>query len=121
MTPSTATLDGRIVLWLDSVLLYDSDYDIAAGLIDPWNNFNWSAAEPVLGFTGIDFGHNKDKGGADDTTSAGVWTVPRIETMYYGPVSIYREDPGWLTFPADTPVRQLVNIRNYDPPGYPGG
>jgi hypothetical protein len=119
-TPSTATLDGRIVMWIDSVLMFDSDYSLDQGLIDPWNNFNNDTNEPVQGFDALEIGNNKDKGGDDDTISAELWEVPRIEQMWCGPVSIYRQDPGWLMWPDVTPYVTTSAEYNYDPPGYPG-
>jgi hypothetical protein len=98
--------DARTALWLDGELVYDSEYYIKAGDAYPFGIANIEQQSNTSVIRYISIGRNKDAAGWDDTTAAGQWTVPRTESVWWGYVKWWDEDPGWAVFPADTPLVQ---------------
>lgn len=97
---TTNSMDSRISLWIDDVLIYDTEAWIATsqgprfGTYDFKNNSNVGTYVRALLI-----GANKDKGGEDAAAN----TFPRTESMYISRAALWVTNPGWVKWPNDTP------------------
>ena len=115
-TPSLASKDGRAALWIDGNYINDSEFHVDTGEVEGWSCADLVGDRDSLMISYISLGRNKDKGGGIDTLPNGDFDVPRTESIWWGYVKLWREDPGWPMWPNDTPlVHGQGNISNWEP------
>lgn len=120
LDPGLASLDGRAAMWFDNDLLFDSKFHVDSNTVEgsgknvfPWSTADIGSPQDNSYIRYLSVGRNKDKAGDDDTLSNGTWEVPRIESIWWGPIKIWREDPGWLMWPDMDPVSKDSSVYNW--------
>ncbi len=96
---TTNSMDGRLVVWRDDILIYDSKAWVDTNQSPPFGTFNVNGGSGDTYVRSLLIGVNKDKGGEDAAAN----TYPRTESMYIGRAAMWNIDPGWLKWPNDTP------------------
>lgn len=96
---TTNSMDARIALWQDDVLIYDSKAWVETSQSPEFGTFNFKGGSGGTYVRALIIAINKDKGAGDAPSDS----FPRTESMYIGRAALWVNDPGWVKWPSDTP------------------
>lgn len=99
-TIATNSMDARMVVWHNDILVYDTEAWIETGQSPSFGTYNTKAGSGDTYVRALLLGVNKDKGAGDVPSDS----FPRTESMYLGRATLWDTDPGWLKWPLDTPT-----------------